>query len=101
MHIIFFNDACTHVCARLCPSLCKPTDCNPPGSSVHGILQAGILEWVVISFYSGSFQPSVQPCISYVSCIARWVLYHSCHLVIKKLSPFMLIQEYPKWGYLN
>ena len=32
-----------------CPTLCYPTDCSPPGSSVHGILQARILEWVVIS----------------------------------------------------
>ena len=34
---------------------CDPMDCNPPGSSVHGILQAGILEWVAISFSRGSF----------------------------------------------
>ena len=32
-----------------CPILCDPVDCSPPGSSVHGILQAGILEWVAIS----------------------------------------------------
>ena len=34
--------------------LCDPMDCSPPGSSVHGILQAGILEWVAISFSRGS-----------------------------------------------
>ena len=39
-----------HVC-QLCPSLCDPMDCNPPYSSVHGIFQARILEWVAI-FYS-------------------------------------------------
>ena len=33
---------------RLCPTLCNPMDCGPPGSSVHGILQARILEWVAI-----------------------------------------------------
>ena len=33
-----------------CPTLCNPMDCSPPGSSVHGILQARILEWVAISF---------------------------------------------------
>ena len=33
-----------------CPTLCDPMDCSPPGSSVHGILQARILEWVAISF---------------------------------------------------
>ena len=40
-----------------CPTLCDPGDCSPPGSSVHGILQARILEWVAISF-SISFSPS-------------------------------------------
>ena len=36
--------------AQLCPTLCNPMDCRPPGSSVHGILQARILEWLAISF---------------------------------------------------
>ena len=36
--------------AQLCPTLCDPMDCSLPGSSVHGILQARILEWVAISF---------------------------------------------------
>ena len=40
-----------------CPTLCNPMDCSPPGSSVHGILQARILERVAISFSRGSFQP--------------------------------------------
>ena len=34
--------------AQLCPTLCDPMDCSPPGSSVHGILQARILDWVAI-----------------------------------------------------
>ena len=45
-----------HVCAKLlqlCPTLCDPTDCSLPGSSVHGILQARILEWVAISSSRG------------------------------------------------
>ena len=37
-----------------CPSLCDPMDCSPPGSSIHGISQARILEWVAISFWSGN-----------------------------------------------
>ena len=37
-----------------CPTLCNPMDCSPPGSSVHGILQTRILEWVAISFSRGS-----------------------------------------------
>ena len=36
-----------------CLTLCNPMDCSPPGSSVHGILQARILEWVAISFSRG------------------------------------------------
>ena len=41
---------CMYVCAQLCPTLCHPIDCSPEGSSVHGILQTRILEWVAISF---------------------------------------------------
>ena len=36
--------------AQSCPTLCDPMDCSMPGSSVHGIFQARILEWVAISF---------------------------------------------------
>ena len=39
-----------------CPTLCDPMDCSLPGSSIHGILQARILEWIAISFSRGSFQ---------------------------------------------
>ena len=39
---------------RSCPTLCNPMDCSPPGFSAHGILQAGILEWVAIPFPRGS-----------------------------------------------
>ena len=38
-----------------------PTDCSPPGFSVHGILQARILEWVAISFSRGSSDPGIEP----------------------------------------
>ena len=48
-------------------------DCNPPSSSVHGISQARILEWVAISFSSGSSWTRDQ---THVSCIGRWILYH-------------------------
>ena len=43
-----------------CPALCDSVDCSPPGSSVHGILQARILEWVAISFSKRSFLPRDQ-----------------------------------------
>ena len=51
---------CVCVCvlvAQSCLTLCNTMDCSPPGSSVHGILQAGILEWVAIPFSRGSPQP--------------------------------------------
>ena len=44
-----------------CLTLCNTMDCSPPGSSVHGILQAKILEWVAISFSRGASQPRDQP----------------------------------------
>ena len=49
------------------PTLCDPVDCSPPVSSVHGILQARLLEWVAISFSRGSSQPRNQ---TQVSCTA-------------------------------
>ena len=45
---------CCSLDPKSCLTLCDPTDCSPPGSSVHGILQARILEWVAISFSRGS-----------------------------------------------
>ena len=50
-----------------CLTLCDPTDCSPPGSSVHGILQARILEWVAISFSRGSSRPRDQTQVSYIA----------------------------------
>ena len=66
------------MCAKLfqlsCPALCDPMDRSPPGSSVHGILQARILEWVAMHSSRGFSQPRHPTCISYVSCIGRQVL---------------------------
>ena len=44
-------------CSQSCPTLCDPIDCSVPGSSVHGIFQATVLEWIAISFSRGSSQP--------------------------------------------
>ena len=52
---------------QLCPTLCHPTDCSPPGSSVQGIHQARILEWVPIPFSRGSSWPKDR---TQVSCTA-------------------------------
>ena len=51
-------------------TLCDPMDCSPPGSSVHGIFQARILEWVVLPSSRGPSRPRDQTCVSQVSCIA-------------------------------
>ena len=59
-----------------CPTLCDPMNCSPPGSSIHGIFQARILEWVAISYSRGSSQTRDQTHISWVSCIGRQILYH-------------------------
>ena len=48
-----FQSPCVRACmlvAQSCPTLCDPMDCSPPGFSVHGILQARILEWTAIPF---------------------------------------------------
>ena len=67
------------VCAKSlqsCPTFCDPMDCSPPGSCVHWILQARILDWVAMLFSRGSSQPRDQTHVSYVSCTGRQVLYH-------------------------
>ena len=66
---------CVH--AQLCLTLCNPMDCSPPGSSVHGTLQARIVEWVAISFSGGSSWPRDGTHIPWVSCISRCILHHN------------------------
>ena len=61
---------CVCVPVQLSPTLCNPMDCSSPGSPVHGIFQARILEWVS---FSKSYQPRDWTC---VSCIGRWILCH-------------------------
>ena len=55
------------MCVKLiqsCPSVCDPVDCSPPGSSVHGTLQARILKWVTMPLSRGSSWPRDRSCIS-------------------------------------
>ena len=53
--------------AQSCLTVCDPMDCSLPGSSVHGIFQSRVLEWIAISFSRGSSRPRNQ---TRVSCIA-------------------------------
>ena len=57
--------------SKSCPTLCDPMNSRLPGSSVYGISQARILEWVAISFSRGSSRPRDQ---TWVSCTGRWIL---------------------------
>ena len=53
--------------AELCPTICDPMDCSPSGSSIQGILQATILEWVAISFSRESYRPRDRTLVSCIS----------------------------------
>ena len=76
-----FMYACVYACEpKSCLTICDPKDCSLPGSSVHGILQARILEWVALPSSGGSSQPRDRTHVSYVSCIGRLVLYRYHHL---------------------
>ena len=60
--------------AQSCPTLCDPMDCSLPGSSVHGIFQAIVLEWIAISFSRGSSQPRDWTRVSHIvdRCFTIW-----------------------------
>ena len=75
---------CVCVCARThvflvaqsCPTFRNPMDCSWPGSSVCGISQASIVEWVAIFFSRGSSWLRDWTCVSCISCIGRQILHH-------------------------
>ena len=82
---------------------CDPMDCNPTGSSVHGILQARILEWVAISYSRGSSRPWDQAPILCISCIGRQILNHCATknsiAVPPKLKNRIYYLATPLWVY--
>ena len=72
-----FITLCVCSAALSCPPLSDPTDCSLTSFSVHGIISAGIFEWIAISRAPGNLlDPRDQTCISFGSCIGRWILYH-------------------------
>ena len=78
--VTFFEKANRNICVGVlvtqwCPTLCDPMDCNQQGSSVHGVLQARILEWVAISFSGSSRNPGIEPGLPH----CRHILYHLNH----------------------
>ena len=91
----FLNEltVCVCVClvAQSCLTSCIPMDCSPPGSSVHGGLQARTLEWVAMPSSRGSSLPRDR---TWVSCISRWVLYHWATYESSKDEPMLRSQEF-------
>ena len=87
---------CGCLVAKSRPTLCDPVDCSLPGSSVHGIFQARILEWAAISFSRGSSKPRDRTRVSHV--VGR-CFYRLSHRVIAFLliswlqSPSAVILE--------
>ena len=74
---------CFYLVTKSCPTLCDPMDCCLLGSSVHGLSQTRILEWVAISFSGGSSQPRDW---TGFSCIGRWFFLPLSH----QGSPYVL-----------
>ena len=65
--------ACVYKSLQSCLTLCDRMNCSPPSSSVHGILQARILEWITVSSSGGSSQPRDQtPGIKHHLCLLHW-----------------------------
>ena len=73
--------------AQLCPTLFDPMDCNLPYSSVHGIFQARVLEWVVISFSRGSSQPRDWTWVSRIVGRCFTTIDTSCYAKSLQLCP--------------
>ena len=84
---------CAVLSHQSCLTLCNPMDCSPPGSSVHGILQARILEWVTISYSRGSSWPRDWINISCISCIAGKLFTHWATFVISIIQVKTMIKS--------
>ena len=77
---IMFHGCMCAKSLQSCLTLGDSMDCIPPGSSVHGILRARILERVAISSSRRSSRPRDRTLVSHVFCVGRWVLYHQHYL---------------------
>ena len=83
---MYLSEKKTCVCAQLlhlCPTLWDPMDCSPPGSSVHGILQARILEWIAMPSSRGPSQPRDR---TQLSCLTDSLLAESPRKVTSMVS---------------
>ena len=84
---------------QLCPTLCDPMDCNRPGCSVHGILQARILEWVAVPFSRGSSWPS-EACFTAEPPGKPEDLLKYRLLVPTSAFPIQLVIWYQTWEFV-
>ena len=78
---------------QLCPTVCDALDCNPPGSSVHEILQARVLTWVAMPSCEDLPDPGIEPGPFVSPASARVFFYHSCHLGSPGYFQFILVQS--------
>ena len=90
------------VCAKslqLCPTLCGPVDCSPPSSSVSGILQARILDWVAMPSSRESSRPRNR---THISCFLHWYV-GSLPLVPPRKPKFLhtLLLSHCIWANIN
>ena len=85
-------------CSVMCNSFETPCTIAHQASSVHGIFQVRILEWVAISYSRGSSQHRGGTHVSCVSCIGRWILYHWRHLLCQV---HILLILSPALGYIS
>ena len=94
--------------AQSCPTLCHPVNCSLLHSSVYGIFQARVLEWVVISFSKGSSRHRDQTLVSHIA--SRHFIYHLSHQrspslkasvywILKTLCHFVLITMQDRYYY--
>ena len=90
--------ACASLVARLCLTLCDAKDCSPPGSSVHGILQARTLGWVAIPFSRGPSQPRDWTQVSFIvgRFFTIWATReaHKTHMVLPKFNDAVFSVEW-------
>ena len=99
-----FAHPCVCVCsvAQSCSTLCDPMNCSPPGSSVHGVSQPGILEWVAICYSQGPFKPGEWTYVSCMSSIGRQILCNwATWEVYSPLYPQKLPWSVGKFGALQ
>ena len=102
-HSCFSLKYSMRLCAQSCPTLCNPMDCSPPGSSIYGIFQVRLLEWVAISFSRGIFlTQGSNPCLL---CLlhCRWILYSLSNSISAKKTDLIIklsaLRHFRSWIY--